>query len=124
MYRIAILLALTGTPADAVCSLDGVRRVCTAPGAALEAPSDADRKGHRDAGPGRWIRVEPDDRRLPADAAPSIGDMLPAGYYTLIGTAYRGLPPARDGWAYFDVAGEIYRVDLVSREILARVGRP
>ena len=31
-----------------------------------------------------------------------------------------GLPPARDGWVYFRVEDDVYRVDFMTREVLER----
>ncbi|MCR8723469.1 hypothetical protein [Frigidibacter sp. ROC022] len=47
-----------------------------------------------------------------------VGDTLPEEYQMLTNTGYYGLPPARDGWLYFRVEHQLFRVDRKSRVIL------
>ncbi len=51
-----------------------------------------------------------------------IGDVLERGKYSMLMNArYYGLPTVSDGWVYFRVEDEIYRVDWRSHEVLERV---
>lgn len=56
-----------------------------------------------------------------SDPGLTAGDLLPDDAMVMINTGYYGLPPARDGWWYFKVDGQIYRADADSRVILERV---
>lgn len=50
-----------------------------------------------------------------------IGAILPKGQYTMLMNAtWYGLPPAKDGWVYFRIEDDVYRVDFVTREVLER----
>ncbi|MBY6089151.1 hypothetical protein ACX9MO_14540 [Pseudooceanicola sp. 502str34] len=49
------------------------------------------------------------------------GSTLPDQYMILLNTERYGLPAPQDGWAYFRVEGEVYRVMIHSREVLERV---
>ncbi|MCA0920047.1 hypothetical protein [Pseudooceanicola nanhaiensis] len=49
------------------------------------------------------------------------GTTLPDQYMILLNTERYGLPAPQDGWAYFRVEGEVYRVMIHSREVLERV---
>ena len=50
-----------------------------------------------------------------------VGDILPRGKYSMVMNAgWYGLPPARDGWVYFRVEDDVYRVDFMTREVLER----
>ena len=58
----------------------------------------------------------------PRSAAPvHEGDVLPDDYMVLTNTSYYGLPPVRDGWLYYKVGDDIFRVDHGSRKVLERV---
>ena len=61
---------------------------------------------------------------VPRDLPPGpveIGDILPRGEYSMVMNArWYGLPPARDGWVYFRVKDDVYRVDFMTREVLER----
>ncbi|HEV8036901.1 hypothetical protein [Yoonia sp.] len=51
-----------------------------------------------------------------------IGETLERGQYSMIMNArYYGLPTVSDGWVYFRIEDEIYRVDWRSHEVLERV---
>ena len=65
-----------------------------------------------------FIRVAPSD---PGPGPVEIGDILERGKYTMVMNArWYGLPPARDGWVYFRVEDEVYRVDYLTRKVLER----
>jgi len=50
-----------------------------------------------------------------------IGAILPRGQYTMVMNAtWYGLPPAKDGWVYFRIEDDVYRVDFETREVLER----
>lgn len=50
-----------------------------------------------------------------------IGEILPKGEYSMVMNAtWYGLPPAKDGWVYFRVEDDVYRVDFMTREVLER----
>lgn len=53
-------------------------------------------------------------------AAPLVapGDTLPPRYYVLLNTEYFGLPPASDGWLYFEVERRIFRVESRTRRVI------
>lgn len=58
----------------------------------------------------------------PAPGPVAIGDVLERGQYSMIMNArYYGLPTVSDGWVYFRIENEIYRVDWRSHEVLERV---
>ncbi|EKE45538.1 hypothetical protein OCGS_0628 [Oceaniovalibus guishaninsula JLT2003] len=62
---------------------------------------------------GKWLRVPP------RPTAFAVGDTLPTDrHMTVTGTEYLGLPPARDGWLYYRVGREIYRVDRRTGTVL------
>lgn len=103
----AMLLGLTLVPAPALaCSTANTGARCVGVGA-LDA-----------GGAAGLIRKAP--ARAPAYR---IGDTLPDSFQMLINTAYYGLPPARDGWLYFRVEHQLFRVDRQSRVILEDVTR-
>ena len=49
------------------------------------------------------------------------GEQLPDGAMVVLNTGYRGLPPAQDGWWYFEADGEVYRAHRQTREVIERV---
>lgn len=50
-----------------------------------------------------------------------IGSILPRGEYSMLMNAtWYGLPQAKDGWVYFRVEDDVYRVDFQTREVLER----
>ena len=59
--------------------------------------------------------------RIAAQAPIEIGTELPKRYTMLLNTEHYGLPAPEDGWVYFVVDRDLYRVDLRSREVLERV---
>lgn len=51
-----------------------------------------------------------------------IGEVLERGQYSMLMNArYYGLPTVSDGWVYFRIEDEIYRVDWRSHTVLERV---
>lgn len=51
-----------------------------------------------------------------------VGDVLPRGEYSMLMNArYYGLPTVSDGWVYFRIEDDIYRVDWRSHTVLERV---
>ncbi|MFA8442904.1 hypothetical protein [Yoonia sp.] len=60
---------------------------------------------------------------LTPDPGPvEIGETLERGRYSMIMNArYYGLPTVSDGWVYFRIEDEIYRVDWRSHKVLERV---
>jgi len=58
----------------------------------------------------------------PTPGPVEIGDVLERGSYSMIMNArYYGLPVVSDGWVYFRIENEIYRVDWRSHRVLQRV---
>lgn len=58
----------------------------------------------------------------PAPGPVEIGDVLERGQYSMLMNArYYGLPTVSDGWVYFRIEDEIYRVDWRSHKVLERV---
>lgn len=51
----------------------------------------------------------------------ALGDILPRGKYSMVMNAdYYGLPLARDGWVYYRIADDVYRVHYKTMEVLER----
>ena len=51
-----------------------------------------------------------------------IGEILERGKYSMLMNArYYGLPTVSDGWVYFRIEDEIYRVDWRSHKVLQKV---
>jgi len=68
----------------------------------------------------------PEPAALPPDAAPDVplflpGDVLPPEYLMLFDVRRYGLPTPRDGWVYFTVGADIYKVLLNSRIVVERM---
>jgi len=101
-----LLFALSAAPALA----------CTTAGTGAKCVSVGD--GLRSGGAGHW-------QRAPIITTPpplEVGAYLDGSdFNALVGTAYLGLPPARDGWVYVRHDDRIYRVDFRTREVLALV---
>jgi len=58
----------------------------------------------------------------PVPGPVEIGEILERGKYSMLMNArYYGLPTVSDGWVYFRIEEEIYRVDWRSHEVLERV---
>ncbi|PJI92068.1 hypothetical protein BC777_0912 [Yoonia maricola] len=58
----------------------------------------------------------------PAPGPVEIGEILERGRYSMLMNArYYGLPTVSNGWVYFRIEDEIYRVDWRSHEVLERV---
>lgn len=99
-----ILAAVVAAPANA-CSVKIAGVKC------VEAIS----AGSKRAEGAKWLRV-------PVAPPPvSIGDILPPDYMMLMNTAYYGLPPVGNGWRYYRVERDVFRVDNKTREVLERV---
>ncbi|SEN66204.1 hypothetical protein [Palleronia pelagia] len=101
-----LLLALSAGPALA-CTTAGTGAKCVTVD-----------EGLRGGGAGHW-------QRAPIITTPpplAVGVRLDGrDFNALVGTAYLGLPPARDGWVYVRLDDRIYRVDFRTREVLALV---
>ncbi|MEJ8560815.1 hypothetical protein QTO30_05950 [Yoonia sp. GPGPB17] len=58
----------------------------------------------------------------PAPGPVEIGAVLERGQYSMLMNArYYGLPTVSDGWVYFRIEDDIYRVDWRSHKVLERV---
>lgn len=101
MLRYIALFLTLATTADATCRTSNTRAGChVAPRAA--APPTAG------LGP----------------APVEIGTILPRGEYTMVvNSQWYGLPRPRDGWVYFRIEDDVYRVDFETREVLERATR-
>lgn len=98
MIRLAVFLALIAPGAEAQCRTANTGAGCATARVIVTPPA-------ADPGPG------------PVE----IGTILPRGEYTMVMNArWYGLPPARDGWVYFRVEDDVYRVDYATREVLER----
>lgn len=106
MRHVCLILTLLSAPAHAACEMDGVRKVCV--------PGDGTHGTQMTA---KFVSAPPPV----ADSGLTPGDRLPPDAMTVIGTDYLGLPPARDGWAYFRFGPAIYKADFQTRRIIARV---
>ena len=50
-----------------------------------------------------------------------IGEIIPRGKYSMVMDArWYGLPPAQDGWIYYRIGRDVYRVDYRTMEVLER----
>ncbi|WP_394152494.1 hypothetical protein [Loktanella salsilacus] len=69
------------------------------------------------AAAGSCVSVAP--QRTPPPVA--IGEVIPKGKYSMVMDArWYGLPPAQDGWVYFRIERDVYRVDYVTMTVLER----
>ncbi|MCF7700458.1 hypothetical protein [Loktanella sp. M215] len=62
--------------------------------------------------------------KAPAPPPPlvAVGDTLERGTYSMVMDAtWYGLPPAQDGWVYFRIGRDVFRVDYVTLEVLENV---
>ena len=61
---------------------------------------------------------------VPVKKAPppvEIGEIIPRGKYSMVMDArWYGLPPAKDGWIYYRIERDVYRVDYRTMEVLER----
>ena len=61
---------------------------------------------------------------VPVKKAPppvEIGEIIPRGKYSMVMDAtWYGLPPAQDGWIYYRIGRDVYRVDYRTMEVLER----
>lgn len=96
-------LAAAALPAWADCSTASTGARCVTAGSGLSSGSEV-------------------GRRVPArqtTPAFSPGDVLPPGrYYRLLNSEYYGLPPAEDGWRYYEVEGRVLRVRPDTLEVI------
>ena len=110
MWRTTLILCLLSTPASA----------CLTAGSGAKCATAADSLfgiGAEDLNSGGAKFQKAPERVYPV----KIGNTLPAQYYILMNTRRYGLPPPKDGWMYFRVEREVYRVDSRTREVLERV---
>lgn len=115
MLRCVVLLLLWAGPAQA-CLTAGTGAKCQRAADSVFGIGAADQPTDRIAAGGAKFQKAPEPV-YPVD----IGQELPANYYMLANSASYGLPRPSDGWTYFRVEREVYRVNLVSREVLERV---
>ena len=70
------------------------------------------------------VIVKPPSREEIIAQTPSpieIGTYLRRGEYSIVMNApYYGLPPARDGWVYYRIEDDVFRVDYNTLEVLER----
>ncbi|SER97544.1 hypothetical protein SAMN04490244_104233 [Tranquillimonas rosea] len=99
MFRTALLTLLL--PASALACPDGAK--CITPGDG----------GLNRGSAGKWVTA-------PVSSPPvEVGHKLEPGQYPMVfNTRYYGLPPVRDGWVYYEIENEIYRVDRDTLEVL------
>ncbi|WP_143057971.1 hypothetical protein [Loktanella fryxellensis] len=71
---------------------------------------------------GARCAVPPTKAEMPAPPPPvAIGEILAPGRYSMVMDAtWYGLPPAQDGWVYYRIADDVYRVDWRTMEVLER----
>lgn len=101
MLRLFLFLMFTATAADASCLMASAGAVCDAPPRRALPPT---------AGLG--------------PAPIEIGAILAKGEYDMVlNSQYYGLPFPRDGWVYFRIEDDVYRVDFETREVLERATR-
>jgi hypothetical protein len=51
----------------------------------------------------------------------TIGEVIQKGKYSMVMDArWYGLPPAQDGWVYFRIERDVYRVDYITMTVLER----
>ncbi|NKB27218.1 MAG: hypothetical protein GKR99_06540 [Rhodobacteraceae bacterium] len=110
MWRAIFILCLLGTPAQACLTAGSGAKCATAAESRFGIGAGALSSG------GAKFQKAP-ERVYPVQ----IGDTLPDTYYILMNTRRYGLPPPKDGWMYFRVEREVYRVDSRTREVLERV---
>lgn len=102
MLRLMCFFMVVATSADALCSTASTGARChTPPRTATTPPA---------------VGLGP--------APVEIGEILPRGKYTMVLNAqWYGLPRPKDGWVYFRIEDDVYRVDFDSREVLERATR-
>lgn len=115
MWRAFLILCISATPASA-CLTAGTGAKCQTAKDSLFGIGAADASANRIAAGGAKFQRAPEPV-YPVD----IGQELPLNYYMLANSASYGLPRPSDGWTYFRVEREVYRVNLVSRQVLERV---
>ncbi len=71
--------------------------------------------------------VPPEKYTAPEYIAPrpppiALGTVIERGQYSMVLNArWYGLPPVKDGWVYYRIAEDVYRVDYRTMEVLERV---
>ena len=100
MLRILLLLSLVAGTAEAQCLTAKTGAGCSSARVIVRPPT------------------------TPPDLGPppvEIGELLERGAYNIVMNArYYGLPPARDGWVYFRVEDDVFRVDYNTMRVLER----
>ncbi len=92
-----ILIVSVSTPAIAQCRMAAAGAACSTP-------------------PVHKIIAPP-----PRPAPVEIGAIIPRGKYSMVMDAqWYGLPPAQDGWIYYRIKDDVYRVDYRTMEVLER----
>ncbi|WP_089990673.1 hypothetical protein [Cognatiyoonia koreensis] len=96
-----MLFALFATTADATCRIQTTLGSCQTPPRSPKPPA---------AGLG--------------PAPIEIGTILERGEYSIVlNSQWYGLPRPKDGWVYFRIQDDVYRVDYETREVLERATR-
>ncbi|RYH03245.1 hypothetical protein EU805_05845 [Salipiger sp. IMCC34102] len=100
------------------------RLACAAVIAACTLPPAPATAQCRMASIGAGCATAPIRRVSPPDPGPppvDIGEILDRGRYSMLMNAgYYGLPLPQDGWVYFRIERDIYRVDYRTMEVLER----
>jgi hypothetical protein len=101
MLRLSLFLLFIATTAEANCRMAAAGATCDAPPRRPTPPAPG-------LGP----------------APVEIGTILPQGKYNMVlNSQYFGLPFPRDGWVYFRIEDDVYRVDFETRKVLQRATR-
>lgn len=102
LRKVLICIALVPNMSAAQCLTANTGAGCSSARIIVAPPSS---NGAQDLGPG------------PVE----IGTILPKGEYSmLMNASWYGLPQAKDGWVYFRIEDDVYRVDFQTREVLER----
>lgn len=104
----ALVLAMLALPAG------GETRCFDGGGCVKRLTLDSERAEDTPNGP-RFLSV------APAPPVVEPGDIVPEGYQMMTNTRFYGLPPVRDGWVYYRIERDVYRVDYATREVLEKV---
>jgi len=100
MLKYITLCSLAATAVDAQCLTANTGAGCSSARIIVAPPSPVDRLG---------------------PSPVEIGTILDRGTYNIVmNTRYYGLPPARDGWVYFRIEDDVFRVDYNSMRVLER----
>ncbi len=105
MFRVLIVFAFLPVSVSAQCLTANTGAGCAQAREVVRPPITSAATVERDLGP------------PPVE----IGDILEKGRYSMLMNApWYGLPPAKDGWVYFRIEDDVYRVDFRTREVLER----